>query len=231
MKKFRNILWGLAFIAAGLLVAGKVLNLIHFEIFFDGWWTVFIIVPSFIGLFDKGEKIGNLIGIGIGVVLLLACQNIIDFDLIYKMALPVTLIVVGCLIIAKSTKKIKTNEKIKELKEKKANCQGYNSQHTAVFSGSDIRFDNEKISSISLDAVFGGIDADLTNAIIEEDVIINAVAVFGGIDITVPDNVNVEVVSTSIFGGVSTEKVNVNEIGRHTIYVNGSGVFGGVSIK
>lgn len=231
MKRFRNVLWGLAFIAVGLLIAGKILDVIRFEIFFDGWWTLFIIVPCFIGLFDKGSKTGNLIGMGIGVVLLLACQDILDFSLVWKLLFPAILIIIGCSFIFKDVVGKKVNDRIKELNSKRSRGEGYNSQHAAVFSGLDLKFDNEQVNSMNLDAVFGGIDVDLRNAIINDDVVINATAIFGGIDIKVPDNVNVEVKSTSIFGGVSSDKANVNEIGRKTIYVNGSGVFGGVSIK
>lgn len=231
MNKFRSILWGLVFIGVGLLVGGKAIGVINFDVFFDGWWTVFIIVPCFIGLFKRGSKTGNLIGIGIGILLLLACQNILDFDMISKLLLPAILIFIGLSFIFKDVVGSKVNKRIKELNSNRAEGKGCNSQHTAVFTGLDLKLDNEQINSMNLDAVFGGIDLDLSNAIINDDVVINATAVFGGIDIKVPDNVNVEIKSTSIFGGVSSDKKNVNEIGRKTIYVNGSGVFGGVSIK
>lgn len=231
MKKFRNVLWGLVFIAVGLLIGSKVLGVVNFDIFFDGWWTLFIIVPCFIGLFEKGSKTGNLIGMGIGVILLLTCQDIVNFGMIWKLLLPAILIFIGLSFIFKDVVGGKVNQRIKELNQQKTTANGNNRQYTATFSGIDLKLDNEVITSINLDAVFGGIDLDLRNAIIEDDVIINATAVFGGIDITVPDNVNVQVKSTSIFGGVSSDKANVNEIGRKTIYINGSGVFGGVSIE
>lgn len=231
MKKFRNTLWGLAFIVVGLLIGGKILGIVEFDIFFDGWWTLFIIVPCFIGLFDKGSKIGNLIGLGIGVLLLLTCQDVMDLSLVWKLIFPAILIIIGCSFIFKDVVGGKVNQKIKELNQQKTKDNGNNYQYTATFSGIDLKLDNEVVTSVTLDAVFGGIDLDLRNSIIEDDVIINATAVFGGIDILVPDNVNVQVKSTSIFGGVSSDKSNVNEIGRKTIYVNGSGIFGGVSIK
>ena len=84
MKSFGNVLWGIVLIVVGLIIGGNALGITNINIFFDGWWTLFIIVPTFIGLFRENEKTGNLIGLLIGIALLLGCQNILDFDLIWK---------------------------------------------------------------------------------------------------------------------------------------------------
>ena len=90
---------------------------------------------------------------------------------------------------------------------------------------------NEKYGT-ELTAVFGGVKCDLTKAIIENDVVINATSVFGGIEIYVPDDVNVKIKSSSIFGGVSEKrKSDVKNENSHTIYVNATCIFGGVDIK
>ena len=56
MRTFKNILWGLVLIVLGILLGGKALGLWNINVFFKGWWTLFIIVPSFIGLFDEDDK-------------------------------------------------------------------------------------------------------------------------------------------------------------------------------
>ena len=99
MKKFRNILWGLVLILIGLVFGGNALGITDINIFFAGWWTLFIIVPCFIGLFKENEKTGNIIGLLIGIALLLACQDIIDFDIIAKLWFPAILICIGISII------------------------------------------------------------------------------------------------------------------------------------
>ena len=65
MKKLSKILWGVVFIAAGIVFALKAFGITDIEIFFDGWWTLFIIVPCFIGIFSTKEKTGNIIGCAI----------------------------------------------------------------------------------------------------------------------------------------------------------------------
>ena len=76
MKKFGNILWGLVFIVLGLILGLNAMGITDIDIFFRGWWTLFIIIPCFIGIFREREKIGNLIGCLVGVALLLCCQGI-----------------------------------------------------------------------------------------------------------------------------------------------------------
>ena len=50
MKKFGNILWGLVFIAVGLIIGLNAMGITNINIFFKGWWTLFIIIPSLINL-------------------------------------------------------------------------------------------------------------------------------------------------------------------------------------
>ena len=227
MKKFRNIIWGIVLILVGLVIGGNALGITNIDLFFDGWWTLFIIIPCLTGLFKENEKTGNIIGLIIGVALLLACQNIIDFDMIAKLWFPVILVGIGVSIIFKDTFGGKINEQIKKLNENK---EGQN-EYCSTFSGQKLKFDGEKFTGADLTAVFGGIECDLRKAIIESDVVINTSSIFGGIDIFVPENVKVKVKSSSIFGGVSDKKKHSENTESHTIYINSTCVFGGVEIK
>ena len=227
MKKFGNLLWGLVLIVIGLIIGGNALGITNIDVFFDGWWTLIIIIPCFIGLFKEREKTGNVIGLLIGIALLLACRDLLEFKLVWKLLFPSLLVTIGISIIFKDAIGGKVSKEIKKLNENKT---GEN-EYCATFSGQDIRFDGEQFKGVDLTAVFGGIKCDLTNAIIEEDVVINTSSIFGGIDIYVPENVKVKVKSSSIFGGVSDEKRHSQNAEAHTIYINSTCIFGGVEIK
>ena len=226
MKSFGNILWGIVFIVVGLIIGGNALGITNINITFDGWWTLFIIVPCFIGLFKEREKTGNIIGLLIGVALLLCCQDLLNFDIIWKLALPTVLIIIGISFIFKDTFNSKISKEINKLNENRPK----DSEYCATFSGQNVKFDGERFNGTELTAVFGGVKCDLTKAIIEKDVVINATSVFGGIDILVPENVKVKIKSSSIFGGVD-EKRKSDTTDGHTIYVNATCIFGGVDIK
>ena len=100
-NKLGSILWGLAFIAVGVGLAGNVFGIWNFELFFDGWWTLLIIIPCVISMIQTGFNTGNVIGGLIGLVLLLSCQGVVDVDKVWKLIVPVLLIVVGVKIIFK----------------------------------------------------------------------------------------------------------------------------------
>lgn len=227
MKKVRNILWGIVLIVIGLIIGGNALGITNIDIFFDGWWTLFIIIPCFIDLFKEKEKTGNIIGLFIGIVLLLSCQDIIDFNLIWKLIFPAILVAIGISIIFKDTVEGKVSKEIKKLNEKKID----NNEYCATFSGQDIKFDGEEFKGTDLTAVFGGIKCDLKKAVINSDVVINTSSIFGGITIYVPENIKVKIKSSSIFGGVSDERKYAEKDDSHVIYINATCLFGGVEIK
>ena len=225
MNKISNLLWGLVFIVVGVIFGLNALNITDINIFFDGWWTLFIIVPSFIGLFKDEDKSGNLIGLIIGLCLLLGCIDIIEFTLIWKLMVPAVLVMIGLSFIFKDALNSKVRKEIKKLNKTETK------EYCSCFSGQTIDFNNEEFMGCSVSAIFGGVKCDLRNAIIKDDVVINVTSIFGGISIYVPVDVNVKINSTSIFGGVSDERKNKTKDSEHTIYVNTTSMFGGVEIK
>lgn len=225
MKRVNRILWGIALLAVSIVLILNVFQITNIEIFFDGWWTLFIIVPSLIGLFTGHDKTADIIGLLIGVFLLLACQNILDFDMLWKLIVPVIIAVIGVKMILGGiggnkgfVKSIETN--------------GNNLKTAfAAFSGQDINFDNEVFRGAELTAVFGGIKCDLRNAVFESDTVINTCSIFGGMDILLPENVNIKVNSNSLFGGIDNKKHQNSNDNRYTVYLNGTCIFGGVDVK
>ncbi|MGN1085730.1 MAG: LiaF transmembrane domain-containing protein [Porcipelethomonas sp.] len=227
MKRVGSILWGIVFIAAAVILALNAFGVASVDIFFDGWWTLFIIVPCVIGLITDREKTGSIIGICIGVFLLLCCQDVIGFDLFWKLIIPVIIGVIGIKMIVKNLFVNKGTEVYKMIKESGTELKN----GTATFSGVNMNFAGEVFEGAELNAVFGGVKCDLRNAVIEKDCVINASAIFGGIDIYVPENLNVKITSTSVFGGVSDKNYRKNDAGCHTLYIYATCLFGGVEVK
>ena len=88
MKRFGNIIWGVVILAIGIIWGLNALGITNINIFFNGWWTLFIIIPSLICLFTKESKMWSFIWLVIGIVLLLCCQGILTFSLISKLIIP-----------------------------------------------------------------------------------------------------------------------------------------------
>ncbi len=230
MQRLSNLLWGLVLVVLGVVFGLNILGVTDIDVFFPGWWTLIIIVPCFINLFIDKNKVPNLIGVLFGVCLLLACQGILDFELVWKMVVPVGLVIAGLAIIFHGASGSKASEIEGEHERKSASDQ---KEYWATFSGQNLTFEGEKFSGCKLDAVFGGIKCDLYGAKIEDGAVITASSTFGGVTIYVPRDVVVELRSTSMFGGVSDKR----EVSKTTtekkkvIYVDAACVFGGVEIK
>ena len=227
MKKISKIFWGIALIAIGGIFALNAFGVTDIKVFFDGWWTLFIIVPCLVGIFSDREKTGSIIGLLSGVFLLLCCQNVLGFDMLWKLAVPAIIVIIGLKLIFGAVFGDKAIKMLESSKQKGDNIK----TGCATFSGQDMNFDGEKFDGAEISAIFGGVKCDLRHAIIEKDCAITASAIFGGIDIYLPDNVNVKISSNSIFGGVSEEKHRPYVEGAVTVYINATCIFGGAEIK
>ncbi len=233
MKKSRDIVIGLIIIALGVVFGLKTFGIADIDIFFDGWWTLIIIIPSIVNIFKSENKIGSAVTLSIGILLLLMERGFFDFSTLLKVAIPIVIIAIGVKIIYKGIKKQNQPDLIFNTTASRNtfNPNTERKNHTVIFGGDEIEYSNQVFEGGSFTAVFGGIDCDLRNSVINHDVIINATAIFGGIDILLPVNVNVKVSSNSIFGGVDSKEHLNSHDNTVTVFVNGSGIFGGVDVK
>lgn len=227
--KANRILWGVVLIAVGVLLGINALDLLHFNLFFDGWWTLFILVPSVIGLLTDDNKWGAFIGLLFGVFFLLCAQGVLSYDLLWKLALPIVAVLVGLSLLFGKRKKVPKAESAQPTGRSCSYADG--SRCVAVFSGQEMRCDGQPFRGGEVAAVFGGVDVFAGTAVITEDCTLNIAAVFGGVDVYLPATVNVKVVSHGIFGGVDNLRRLPPIEGAPTVTVNAAAVFGGVDIK
>lgn len=226
MHKVSNWLWGIVLIALGVILGVNALGWAQIDIFFPGWWTLFLIVPCFIDLFNPHEdKVGNVVGILIGVALMLGCLGVLNFGMVWRLLVPVLLVVIGLSFIFKDALKKKIMKGAKHLDDSEKH------EYWSTFGGQKINFDDQKFEGAVLNAVFGGIALDLRKAKIEDGAAIKASSTFGGITIRVPKDVAVKVATTGIFGGTTNRRDQDTEDVEKTIYVDANCLFGGVEVK
>ena len=228
MKQARPIVWGIAIVALGVIFGGNAIGLFNFDVFFDGWWTLFIIVPSAVSLITEKERLQSLAFLGAGIIMLLATQHVFEWDVAWKAILALFLILIGLSIIFRSIFHSK-NDKEVEKKVKDADDKTMDAQ-TAVFSGSERVYNDEVFSGSNMVAIFGGAELDLRKAKFTKDTVIKAFALFGGVEIKVPEDVNIKSKSGFIFGGISDDRKGESK-GKYTIYIDAAGGFGGITIS
>lgn len=237
-----GIIIGLLFILAGFGYVGKAMDwLPHFTIFFDGCWTLFIIIPSLFGLFrEDNNKKGCVIGLIIGCLFLLSEQKVFRWSMLMPLVFAVLCIMIGVKLIFPNTGEKKqihttdfdsTSDFSKERVESKQTAKKVHC--TAVLSGHDIRVDNQEFIGAELNAILGGISMNLKNAIINENVTIQASTIMGGIDIVLPSYVKVVIDCTPILGDVEnlvTAPLGADE-NTPIVFIKATCVMGGIDIR
>ena len=216
-EKLANILWGLVLIVAGVMVFGKVMGFWELPTLFPGWWTLFIIFPSFVSMIKNGIRPVNTIFLLCGVFLLLEQNRIIERGVFGKALVPMIFFVIGLSLLIRSL--------FGGAKHSYNGTRGY----SATFGGNVAVPTEVPFDGCEADAVFGGLDLDLRDCRIEDGTVIEASAIFGGIDIKVPQGVSVKVKRTESFGGAKSHVENHS--GDPVLYVNALCMFGGVDIK
>ncbi len=218
-----NFIWGFVFIIIGVIFGLNALDITDIDIFFNGWWTLFIIIPSFINIFKKEDKVGSFIWFMIGIVLLLACNDYISFEIIGKLFFPAILVIIGLSIMFKNTFEHKISKEIEKAREKDNNDDII----SGIFKEEVVSEDEAK--NTSLEAVFGSVKYDLTDAKIKKDIVLKVTAVFGSVKVIVPEGVNIKFKTSGIFND------HINKAGKsdskYTVYVDSFALFGSVIVS
>ena len=222
MKNLTGIIIGAVLIACGVIYILGAFDVIDMNISFDGWWALFIIVPSISGLITSRDKIWNAFCLILGIYLLLAAQGVIEYAIGFKLSVPIIIILLGIKLIVKSASPQKKIENVEKGQKK----------NMAAFSLQTIDFTDEEITVAKIGAVFGGAKCNLTDAKIKDGSQIDLFCAFGGVDIIVPENVNVKVNTFCLFGGISDKRViKPSDKDGVTLTINGFCIFGGADIK
>lgn len=121
-------------------------------------------------------------------------------------------------------------------RENKDNEEGKNEGnevkvYKVFMNGRQIKLDGEKVEGIFIKACMGGIDLDLRNAIITDDVFITCKNVMSGLDIRVPDGINVILDGKCILGGIDNSVPEAIEKEGPTIYIDYNNVMSGISVR
>ena len=146
MSKISRIIWGIVLIALGFIFLLNALEITKINIFFNGWWTLLIIIPCLIDLINpnKEGKMGDIIGILIGIILLLLMQRVLNITLVIKLFIPAIFLIGGLYLVFGSVIKKDLNSKIKDLNTNKAE------EFCSVFSSQSLSKD-DKFKQINLE--------------------------------------------------------------------------------
>lgn len=228
MKQALKIIIALALIAAGVLWILNITGVLTFEFSTKGWWTLFIIVPCLFGLINDKDKIGPCLGIGWGVLLLLAAREVISWNQMWQIGLALMIIGIGLRILL--FKSCNHQEGVCELETVSRDGKTIRFVDSS-FGKQDLSFAGEKFEGADVKTSFGGLKLDLNGADIADGAFIDLNVGFAGVTIVVPEGISVRISVSSGFGGVQDNRRNKVTTGIPTLIITGKVGFGGVEIR
>lgn len=227
MKQSFKVILGLALITAGVLWILSILGVLNFEFSTKGWWALFVIIPCLFGLFSDKDKVGPCIGIGVGVLLLLAARDVISWQMMWQIGLALLVIGFGVQMLL-----FKTCKHTEACDVETVSRDGKDIRRIETSFGKQIlSFAGEKFEGADVQASFGGLTLDLKGAIIEDESFIDLNVGFSGVSIIVPEGLAVKIAVSSGFGGVSDNRRTKVETGKPLLVITGKVGFGGVEIR
>ena len=233
-KDYSALIWGLVFVAVGIIFGGNALNIWDIDVFFPGWWTLFLIIPGLVSMVRYGFNWGSGVLVILGLILLFDALDIISSDIMWKLVFPLILVIIGISILTSffrsGTKKNIEDEEYTKSKSYKYDSTQY-PRYTAILGGGDYKNNTEDLKGVVAEAILGGLEIDLRDAKITEDIVLELTAVLGGIDIYIPDDVRVEIISgVPVLGGFE-HKINRNALSGPKVRIKYTEVLGGIEIK
>lgn len=218
-EKLKKILLAITLIVLGIIVGLNSLEITSINIFFDGWWTLIIIIPSLIGVIDDKDT-GSLVMLLVGILLLLNARGIFVLNVLWKLIIPIILVFMGINVLRNDVFS-KSAKKLENVNKKAVYTASFSTKNNVV---------KEDIEALSVEAIFGENTIDLRNIEIKEDIYIKALAMFGEVKIITPKGQSIKLNANKFFGSVQNNNKNIVDENKKIININASAIFGEVDI-
>lgn len=262
-----KILIGVVIVAVGLNMILKKTG-VEFNIFFDGWYAIPIIIIAALSIANHGVGAGNLIMLLVGVWLLINEQEWLPVWIETEYIWGAAVVAVGLMFLFGNRRKAAAEEQVEhnrhtethrsfdnhedyknseESWEKRLNDEDNEPEreeprfnrpretdshptYTAIFGGQTIHNSSDSLDGSTLFSLFGGLEVDFRNAVIDHDIVIDVTSIFGGADLRFPPHVRVVTKGIPIFGGVDNKSHVPPDANAPIVTVRCLVAFGGVDI-
>lgn len=195
------------------------------------WWPSLLMLIAVLQLATgSGSIVGSGIVFTIGALFQLSHLGYLPGGF-WSAFWPIVLILIGLSFISSRWKKkdyTTSSDSIGRI-----SLDGSRVDRSALFTGVDVRVTSQDFTGGQLEAIFGGVECDLREAkILGKVASLSATAIFGGVDIRVPQDWNIVVKGTPIFGGIDDKNVmRPHDPNAPMLVIDVTAVFGGVEIR
>ncbi len=194
MRKNLSLLFlGAVLVIFGVVWGGSRVGLLPFDVFFDGWWSLILIVIAVYGMLSHGVKVFDVILLILGVVFLLTGLDVIDMKRFKVLFWPAVLVLIGLMTIFGVFRR--------------GPVSGIESAADAgvraFFSSSRRKSEGRVYGGGRVESLFGAAELDLRDAVIEGDIVVDVRAAFGSARVLFPPHVRVETEKNAFLGVVT----------------------------
>lgn len=205
MKQKTTLLLGIILILIG---AGYLCNALfhwHFSIFFNGWWTLFLIIPSIVKMATSGIKRSYVILLLSGIFLLIIS------NLPSMLIFPVFVILTGIFILYHTFSSPKnTQQHNYRFSSARSNTNNHWNHaendfsdfptYSVTFSKSVVQNTSNNLTGGKIEVFMGSADVDFSMALIKDDITIDVTSVTGTANIIIPKNIKLNIITSNILG-------------------------------
>ena len=226
-----RIIIGIIIIAIGTMLLLRNLDVFapfHYLHFVFSWKMILIVI-GLILFFNSSNRSSGIILIAIGGFLLIPDIPGVPYFHMWRVGLPVLLMVVGVLIL------FRNNFDSNRLNSESTRYDMDFIDEIAIFGGTKKNINTKTFKGGKTTSIFGGSELNLLNSnLAEGQNIIDMVAIFGGITFYVPEEWTIKIDVVSVFGGFtdnrSQSRLIVHDPERELV-IKGVVIFGGGEIK
>lgn len=245
-KYLSKLFLGLCVIAVGIGYLGNHLDILpwtSFTLFFPGWGSLFLLVPSVYFLIRSPFSwFWPLCLLG-GVLILISKLELYPFGTAVAICLAALVILIGIRIILsplfRRMRRRRARQKVEDRLRRHNIVYGdaisqstdSDGSYSVSFGERIVLLDGQEFSSATLNVSFGEMKFDLRQAIIRDCAVIDANCAFGELTILLPDYVRTEVTKSGAFSEISCKHGEPNDEDAPVIYVNASCSFGEITVK
>ena len=215
---------GAVLVVAGFLMIGDQLELFPFRlrsIIFS--WQTILIVLGLILVTNREARLTGIILLCIGIFFLLPHFSLLPVST-RKLFWPALMVLIGIYILSKRSYR-------RGLSYSASSGNGNAIEDVHVFAGHDRIIQTDNFSGGEIVNVFGGGNYDMRQAKLGPgNNVLDIVMIFGGSKIIVPQDWDVKVRVSAVFGGFSDKRIKSPEIKRdtsRTLIIKGIAIFGG----
>lgn len=216
----KQITLGMLVVAAGVLVLLSNMNIAGMRSVVEHWWPLIIIAVGAVMLWNNARNyVWSIIVMLLGGALLLHTTGAYDVDF-GTVFWPLVIVGIGLSMVSGSVSK--ASRKTSKNREE---------QVSAILGGSSSKNISDDYAGGSVTALMGGVELDLSKAVIKKEATLSVSVIMGGIELRVAENVVVKNRTTSLMGGLEDKSSPQKSSSAPVLYIEGSIIMGVVEIK